>query len=74
VVVRTSTDTWALRFDKGKAPENAKNGKPLKLPKTYTVKLQLWPEGTYTLDENHNPVPLGSKAKPTVVSVKVTVR
>jgi uncharacterized repeat protein (TIGR02543 family) len=73
-VVRTSADTWALRFDKGKAPESAKNGSTLKLPKTYTVKLQLWPEGTYTLDQNHNPVPLGSKAKPTVISVKVTVR
>jgi hypothetical protein len=72
-LVRTSADTWALRFDRGNAPEKAKNRSTLKLPKTSTVKQQLWPEGTYTLDANHNPVPLGSKAKPTVISVKVTV-
>jgi len=55
---------------------------PLKTSKSYTVRLRLWPEGTYQLgadgrasrDTNGNVIPLGRRAKPGVVSVRVNVR
>jgi hypothetical protein len=65
-LVRTGQGTWALGFKDGATPD----------PKTYTVTLQLWPEGTYTVDGD-TVKPNGSgntAAKPATVKVKVVVK
>ncbi|MDR0221378.1 MAG: hypothetical protein LBI54_08260 [Lachnospiraceae bacterium] len=76
--------TYTLRFRGGKAPSALSNGR--KLPNSVTVKLELWPVGTYQLkangqpdlDATGRPKPLmrGTKAAtaPTVVSVKVNIQ
>ncbi|MDR0221420.1 MAG: hypothetical protein LBI54_08475 [Lachnospiraceae bacterium] len=71
-IVRSGENTWGLRFKGGVAPAKA-NGKNLKA--SYTVKLQLWPVGTYSqLSDDNQTAVMIAKAKPTVVSVKVYVR
>ncbi|MDR0219974.1 MAG: hypothetical protein LBI54_01040 [Lachnospiraceae bacterium] len=76
--------TYTLRFKDGKAPTALSNGR--KLPNSVTVKLELWPVGTYQLkangqpdlDATGRPKPLmrGTKAAtaPTVISVKVNIQ
>jgi hypothetical protein len=52
----------------------------VKRNKSYTVKLELWPEGTYKMQgEGANAIPVAiedgnKKAKPTLVSVKVNIK
>jgi len=68
-LVRAGQNSWYIRFKGGEVPPAAKA--------SYTVKLELWAEGAYTLDNSGKPTALVSgakKSKPTIVSVKVNVR
>jgi hypothetical protein len=71
---QSGANQWTIYFKGGKAPEAAKG----KLKASYTLKLELWAEGTYK-DENNDgiPEPLTEgtkKSKPTLVSVKVNIK
>ncbi len=62
-------------FTDGKAPTTTSG----KYKTSYTLKLELWAEGIYKLDEKGEPIPLTdakgtAKSKPTLVSVKVIIR
>ncbi|MDR0220682.1 MAG: hypothetical protein LBI54_04655, partial [Lachnospiraceae bacterium] len=69
-LVRTGRDTWALGFAGGALPENPKS--------SYTLTLELWPQGTYKPDANGGfAEEYGSgktAAKPATVKVKVVVK
>ncbi|MCL1896099.1 MAG: Ig domain-containing protein [Clostridiales bacterium] len=82
---RNGSNDYSICFDGGRAPvvTNKKTGKLGKLKSSYTLKLDLWADGTYTLDGNGQPVALGyynasgkwvAKSKPTTVKVKVVIK
>ena len=75
-LVRNGENDWTIIFKDGKAPTklNKKNKDVLK--SSYTLKLELWAEGTY-IDDSGKAAPIkdGKKAsKPTVVKVKVYIK
>ena len=76
---------WSLHFADEIAPKALdKKGKVAHLKSSYTLKLELWAEGTYRLDASGNPVALQAydakkgkwvdKSKPTYVNVKVNIK
>ncbi|MDR0220595.1 MAG: hypothetical protein LBI54_04210, partial [Lachnospiraceae bacterium] len=71
-LTRTGRDTWALGFAGGALPENPKS--------SYTLTLELWPQGTYTAGadggfaEEYGKGSSKTAAKPATVKVKVVVR
>lgn len=63
---------WRIGFHNDELPIPAKGN----LKASYTVKLELWAEGTYRLDANNEPIALvdgKKKSTPTIVSVKVII-
>lgn len=79
---RSGEDTWTILFNDGKAPTvtNPNTGASIALKPSYTLKLELWANGTYQQnpdgsfkdclrDSKGNP-----KSKPTLVSVKVNIK
>jgi hypothetical protein len=80
-VIRSGDDSWTLRLEGGEMLAVASGSKKA----SYTIKLEVWPLGTYAADETGaaklsenraQPIMDGNKAKtkPIVVSVKVNVR
>ena len=72
-IVQSGTGSWELGFKGGVLPVPKKG----KLKASYTVKLRLWPEGTFRYDNNGKPVPLKEgkhAAKPVTVNVKVKIK
>ncbi|MDR0220758.1 MAG: hypothetical protein LBI54_05060, partial [Lachnospiraceae bacterium] len=71
-LTRTGRDTWALGFAGGALPENPKS--------SYTLTLELWPQGTYKPDANggfaeeYGKGSSKTATKPATVKVKVVVR
>jgi len=101
-LVQCGENTWTLRFkdgaipvqlkasgkDKGKPVKNANGSYKAAANKTYSVKIELWAEGTYVKNADGSPkledgkiVPLyngakkpSAKTKPTPVTVKVNLK
>jgi len=48
-VIQNGEDRWNIRFARGDLPR-AKGTNPDKLKASYTVKLNIWPAGTYLTD------------------------
>jgi hypothetical protein len=77
-------DTYAVRFYSNSVPMTVdKKGKQAKLKSSYTLKIELWAEGTYDYSYDGSPIALGyynakgklvAKTKPTIVTVKVNVK
>ena len=89
-LVQSGANTWVIAFDDYTLPEMKpdKKGKAVSLKSGYSLKIQLWAEGTYVTDAFGNPakdakgniIPLYNTAKkpkaitkPTVVTVKVNI-
>ena len=84
-LVQNGAGSWTVYFKEPIAPKALdKNNKVVKLKKSYTLKLELWAEGTYRLDASGKPVALQAydakkgkwvdKSKPTYVNVKVNIK
>jgi hypothetical protein len=91
-IARNGANSWVIYFKDGKVPTVVdgrgnpvlgRNGKPVALKPSYTIKLELWAEGTYKLDGNGKPAALEAKnpqgkvvarSKPTIVNVRVNIR
>jgi hypothetical protein len=88
-LTQSGENNWTIYLQGGKAPvpidkkgnaQSDASGNP-KYKASYNVKLELWAEGTYKL-ENGKAVPLEfkdakgkvTKSKPTMVTVKVTIK
>lgn len=76
---QSGENEWVIYFEGDKAPTlpNKKNGKPAELKANYTIKLELWAEGTYRLDSDGKPISLASgkaKSKPAIVRVKINIK
>ena len=81
---QNSAKDYSIYFSSGRAPAALdKTGRLTKLKTSYTIKLDLWAEGTYTLDGAGNPAALGyydskgkwiAKSKPTQVKIKVNIK
>jgi hypothetical protein len=82
-LVRKGENEWTICFADGKAP--APKGKiAANLEKSYTIVLEIWAEGTYTLGADGKPVALQAyntktkkwenKSKPTIVNVKINIK
>jgi len=84
-LVRSGENDWTIRFKDGELPV-VTAAKPFNFKKSYTLKVELWPDGAYQvkadgtadLDAAGRPKPLmnGNKiaSKPVVVNVKVNVK
>ena len=71
---RSGEGEWTIFFAKNRVPALAGRGS---LKSSYTVRVELWAEGTYALDGAGRPVALvegKARSRPTVVSVRVNVR
>jgi len=81
-LVRSGQNNWFIRFADGALPTfRDARGNPVPLRASYTIKLELWAEGTYKLQDdgegNLAPVALESgkaKSKPTMVNVKINIK
>ena len=83
-VIRNGHKSWLVRFEDGLVPSIVnKNGKPSHLKSSYTLRLELWAEGTYryVYDEQGRPAPAPlvdgqgkSRTRPRLVNVRVNVR
>ena len=82
---QNGSNDYTIYFEGGRAPAvfDKKTGGLGKLKASYTLKLDLWAEGTYKLDSAGQPAALGyynangkwvAKSKPTTVKVKVNIR
>jgi len=79
-IERNGDNSYTIRFSDGEVPLGTTNSArrtltPLK--SNYNINLELWAEGTYTLDDNDNPTALRSgkaASRPTLVKVKVNIR
>jgi len=79
-LVRDSQNSWLLRFEDGILPTAANPKKGMK--SSYTVKLELWADGTCILvsEPNKNktvPVALSlgkTASKPTIIKIKVNIK
>jgi len=77
-LVQSGKTQWDIGFKGGMKPQLAAAGGTMK--SSYTIKLQLWTEGSYRLEDDGTgkqvPVALGSgktATKPTIISVKVNL-
>jgi len=84
-IAQNGAGHWSLHFADAIAPKTLDNkGKVTHLKGSYTVKLELWAEGTYRLDASGKPVALQAydtkkgqwvdKTKPTYADVKVSIK
>jgi len=81
---KNGANNWTVYFNAAKAPKALdKKGNAVKLGKSYTLKIELWADGTYEFDGNGKPVALGvtdskgkfnAKSKPTIINVKVNIK
>jgi len=82
-IIQNGGNSWTIRFKYGEVPWGTTNKAgtartPLK--SSYNIRLELWAEGTYVLDDDGNPTalvhPTSKKpaSKPTLVTVKVNIR
>ena len=78
---QNSANTYSIYFAGGRAPGVlGKDGRLAALKSAYTLKLDLWAEGTYTLNSAGQPLPLTDPAtgkamsKPTTISIKVMIK
>ena len=77
-MVRSGENTWTIHFKDGLVPQTKLiKGKQAKLKSSYTIKLEVWAEGTY-MNIDGIPVALTSdgvaKTKPALISVKVNIK
>jgi hypothetical protein len=80
-LVRNGENSWTVRFKAGFDPAAQVNGKGKStLKASYTVKLELWADGTYNgLDANGKPIALTNakgkaKTKPVTVKLKIDLK
>ena len=82
-LLRASENDYTLYFADGIAPWPRGGGNASNLKKSYSIKVELWAEGTYRLDRDGRPVALGyqnakgkwvQKSKPAYVTVKVNIK
>jgi hypothetical protein len=77
---QNGANEYSIYFAGTKAPAALdKTGRLTKLKSSYTLKLDIWAENTYTLDPAGNPSPLKDTkgkpmSKPTTVTVKVNIK
>jgi len=79
IIEQNGASSWTISFRDGEVPWGTTNkaGKETPLKSNYNIRLELWAEGTYVLDDDGNPTALGSgkaASRPTLVTVKVNIR
>jgi len=76
VIEQNGADSWTIRFRDGEVPWGtvSSNGRTeTELRNNYSIRLELWAEGTYVLDGAGNPTALRN-ARPTVITVRINIR